>query len=175
MTKLDKLVLDFQNKNIAAFEKLYNMYYKSIHGVIYNLIRDTEIANELTQDVFLKAWNNSGKYSSKKGRIFTWLLCMARNTAIDKLRSKDYKNSKKNIISEELLKNIECDENFNVLTNTIGLKKLVSTLEISHKKIINLIYFKGYTHKETSEALNIPLGTVKTRNRNSLKILKLLF
>lgn len=175
MIELDTIVKEFQNKNIIAFEKIYKMYYKSINGIIFRMLKNEQISDELTQDVFLKAWNNSEKYSPKKGRIFTWLLCIARNLAIDKIRSKEYKNSKKNIESEDFLKLVETKESLNRLTNTIGIRSLMSNLKTSQAEIIDLIYFKGYTQKETSEELNIPLGTVKTRNRSGLRMLKLLF
>ncbi|EPR72120.1 RNA polymerase sigma-70 factor [Winogradskyella psychrotolerans RS-3] len=68
--ELELLVKQFQDKNHAAFETLYGMYHKSIHGVVYNIVKDTAIADELMQDVFIKAWHKSETYSSKKGRFF---------------------------------------------------------------------------------------------------------
>ena len=175
MIELDILVKNFKSKDHLAFEELYSMYHKSIYGVIFNMIKDTEIANDLTQDVFIKAWNNSEKYSNKKGRFFTWLLNIAKNTTIDKIRSKSYKNNKKNVSSEDFLNSFMCNIDSNSTTNTIGLKNMVSNLEPKIKNILNLIYFEGFTQKEVSEELNIPMGTVKTRKRNGLNLLKTLF
>jgi RNA polymerase sigma-70 factor (ECF subfamily) len=94
---LDQLVRDFQKQDERAFEKLYHMYSNSMHGVIYNIVRDHEIAEEVMQDVFIKAWHKADSYNSSKGRFFTWILNIARNAAIDKTRSKAYKNSGKNL------------------------------------------------------------------------------
>ena len=170
--ELDLLVSNFQKKEEKAFEKLYIMYKDSIHGVIYNIVRDHHLAEEVMQDVFIKAWNNSSSYSSNKGRFFTWILNIARNAAIDKTRSKAFKNSRKNLDAEFFVDILETHESLNDKTDAIGIKKLVSKLEKKCIEIIELLYFKGFTQKETSESLDIPLGTVKTRNRNCIKGLR---
>jgi RNA polymerase sigma-70 factor (ECF subfamily) len=169
---LDNTILELQEKNVQAFEKLYNMYSDSIFGVIYTIVKDYELAQEILQDVFLKVWNNAKSYQRNKGRFFTWLLNIARNAAIDKTRSKSFKNSKKNLSIDFYVNIIDAQESVLDKTDTIGIKKFVSQLTENCKKIINLIYFKGFTQKDTSESLNIPLGTVKTRNRTCLKELK---
>ena len=87
MTNLETLVRQFQKKNLSAFEALYGMYNKSIHGVVFNIVKDAAIADEIMQDVFIKAWDKAETYSAKKGRFFTWILNIARNAAIDKTPS----------------------------------------------------------------------------------------
>jgi RNA polymerase sigma-70 factor (ECF subfamily) len=96
MTELEILVQQFQSKNQVAFKKLYGMYSQSIHGVVYNIVKDAHIADEIMQDVFIKAWHKADTYSSKKGRFFTWILNIARNAAIDMTRSKAFKQYKQN-------------------------------------------------------------------------------
>jgi RNA polymerase sigma-70 factor (ECF subfamily) len=170
--ELDLLVSNFQKKDEKAFEKLYNMYSDSMHGVIYNIVRDHEIAEEVMQDVFIKAWHKADSYNSSKGRFFTWILNIARNTAIDKTRSKAYKNSNKNLNAEFFVDILETKENLNDKIDAIGIIKYVKALGEKCKKIIEYLYFKGYTQKETSEELDIPIGTIKTRNRNCIKDLR---
>ncbi|MBC3847190.1 sigma-70 family RNA polymerase sigma factor [Winogradskyella echinorum] len=172
MTDLDTLVVQFQNKNQVAFKKLYDMYSKSIHGVVYNIVKDTDIADELMQDVFIKAWNKADTYSSKKGRFFTWILNIARNTAIDKTRSKAYKQSKQNLNSDYFVDIITSNDNLDTSTDAIGIKKFVTNLGKKCKEVIELLYFKGFTQKEASEELQMPIGTVKTRNRNCIQQLR---
>ena len=164
----DTLVERFKNKDIKAFEELYERYHKNISGIIYNIVRDYEIAEEVTQDVFLKAWNNADSFSEKKGRFFTWMLNIARNAAIDKTRSKSFNKKSKNLDAEFFVDILEDQVNLDSRTNTIGLKSFVEKLTDTCKKLIELLYFKGFTQKEASESLEIPLGTVKTRNRNCL-------
>ena len=107
-------------------------------------------------------------YSPKKGRFFTWILNIARNAAIDKTRSKAFKNSNKNLDAQFFVDIIEASENLNDKTDAIGIIKFVGKLADKCKKIIEFLYFKGYTQNETSEELEIPIGTIKTRNRNCI-------
>ncbi|NRD19694.1 sigma-70 family RNA polymerase sigma factor [Winogradskyella eckloniae] len=172
MADLDTLVNQFQNKNQVAFEKLYSMYNKSIHGVVYNIVKDTAIADEVMQDVFIKAWHKADTYSSKKGRFFTWILNIARNAAIDKTRSKAFKQSKQNLNADFFVDIIAGHDNLDDSTDAIGIKKFVTQLGEKCKAVIELLYFKGFTQKETSEELQMPIGTVKTRNRNCIQQLR---
>ena len=170
--QLDILVSKFQQKDEKAFESLYNMYGTSMHGVIYNIVRDNDIAEEVMQDVFIKAWHSAETYSAKKGRFFTWILNIARNAAIDKTRSKTFKNSKKNLHADYFVDILEDHENLDSKTDAIGIKKFVKKLAKKCIEVIELLYFKGYTQKEASETLDMPIGTIKTRNRNCIKELR---
>ncbi|WP_299130617.1 sigma-70 family RNA polymerase sigma factor [uncultured Winogradskyella sp.] len=169
---LETLVKEFQNKDQVAFEKLYNMYGDSIHGVVYNIVKDKDIADELMQDVFIKAWNKADTYTSKKGRFFTWILNIARNTAIDKTRSKAFKQSKQNLNADFFVDIITSNENLDRSTDAIGIKKFVTNLGQKCKEVIELLYFKGFTQKEASEELQMPIGTIKTRNKNCIQQLR---
>lgn len=170
--EMEELVKKFQNKDVKAFEKLYGMYSDSMHGVIYNIVRDHNVAEEVMQDVFVKVWQKSESYSKQKGRFFTWILNIARNAAIDKTRSKSFKKVKQNLNADFFVDIIQTSESLDVKTNAIGIKAFVDKLEEKCKIVIDLLYFKGYTQSEASETLNIPIGTIKTRNRNCIKILR---
>ncbi|WP_100614887.1 RNA polymerase sigma factor [Confluentibacter citreus] len=169
---LDALVERFKQKDEKAFETLYNMYSKSMHGVIYNIVRDNDIAEEVMQDVFVKAWHNASSYSSEKGRFFTWILNISRNAAIDKTRSKNFKNSKQNLNSDFFVDILETSDSLDNSTDAIGIKKFVTKLAEKCKQVIELLYFKGYTQSEVSETLDMPIGTVKTRNRQCIQELR---
>lgn len=170
--ELEQVVKKFTEKDPLAFEQLYEKYYSSIVGVVYNIVRDEAIAEEVAQDVFMKAWNNASSYSAKKGRFFTWILNIARNAAIDKTRSKEFNKKSKNLDAEIFVDILHDHVNLDGRTDAIGIKGFVNKLADTCKKIIDLIYFKGFTQKEVSESLEIPLGTVKTRNRNCLSNLR---
>ncbi|NNE77994.1 MAG: sigma-70 family RNA polymerase sigma factor [Pricia sp.] len=173
---LDALVVRFQKRDIIAFEKLYDMYWINICGVVNTIVRDKALAEEVTQDVFTKVWNNSDSYTASKGRFFTWLLNIARNAAIDKVRSKSYKNQKKNLSADYFVGILNRagseDEYEEEQFDTTALKKLVLNLKDKCLQIIEMLYFKGYTQKEASKELDIPLGTVKTRNRSCISKLR---
>ena len=171
---LDTIIQRFQEKDVLAFEVLYENYYQNISGVVFNIVRDEAIAEEVTQDVFLKAWKNASSYSAQKGRFFTWLLNIARNAAIDKKRSKAFNQQSKNLDAQIFVDILEDQVNLDAQTDAIGIRSFVNKLADTCKKLIELLYFKGYTQKEASENLSIPLGTVKTRSRNCLNNLRAL-
>lgn len=170
--ELDQLVLKFKQKEVIAFEKLYEMYSESMFGVIYNITRNKEESEEVMQDVFVKAWNNAESYSSKKGRFFTWLINIARNAAIDKVRSKDFKKNKKNLDATFFVDILETHDNLDTKLDILGIKKFISKLKERCVNLIELLYFQGFTQKEASEELNIPLGTIKTNNRKCISELR---
>ncbi|PHS67265.1 MAG: RNA polymerase subunit sigma-70 [Flavobacterium sp.] len=170
----EEFIIQFKNKNAKAFDVLYENYKASLLGVIYNIVKDKEIAKDVLQDVFVKIWKNAESYSPEKGRFFTWIINIARNSAIDKVRSKNYKQSNKNYDVNNFVDIIESNEDFNTNSNFIGIKAFISKLTEKCKNVIDLLFFKGFTQKETAEALNIPLGTVKTRNRTCINELRVL-
>lgn len=168
----DGLILELQNGNQRAFERIYELYSESIYGIIFSIVHDEEIAEEILQDVFLKIWNNSSSYNSDKGRFFTWILNIARNASIDQIRSKRHKDSKKNLSSDNFVDILESNSNFSAKADAIGISKYINILKPVCKKLIDLLFFKGFTQKETAEELDIPLGTVKTRNRACINKLR---
>lgn len=170
--QLEALVERFRQKDVSAFEKLYNMYAVNISGAINTIVRDEDLAQEICQDVFLKVWNKAEHYNSSKGRFFTWVLNIARNAAIDKVRSKSHKNSKKNLSADYFVGILAYEESSEGTIDTDRLKRLVKGLKAKCIEIIEMLYFRGYTQKEAAEELEIPVGTVKTRNRSCISQLR---
>jgi len=169
---LENLVERFQQKDISAFEKLHSMYAENICGVINVIVRNDELSKEICQDVFVKIWNKSGSYNSSKGRFFTWVLNVARNAAIDEVRSKSHKQQKRNLSADYFVGILEHKNEEETTVDIKGLKKLVKNLKSKCVEIIEMLYYRGYTQKEAAEELDIPLGTVKTRNRSCISTLR---
>lgn len=164
----EELVLALRNREKIAVEALYDMYSSSLFGVISRIIPDEATAEDVLQETFVKIWHSFASYSADKGRLFTWMVNIARNLSIDKLRSKDFKTHSKN---QELENNVTfIDEQRNTVykPELIGIKDLVQTLKPEQKSILDLVYFKGYTHVEAADELGIPLGTIKTRLRMAI-------
>lgn len=159
-----------QQGDKAAFRKLYDMYAINICGAINLIVSDTNKSEEICQDVFLTVWQKSAQYNPSKGRFFTWLLNIARNRAIDHVRSSTFKQEKQNL-SADLLVGIAEDGAFEdevVHPQEHNLKQLIEGLTQKCREIIAYLYFRGYTQKAVAEELKIPLGTVKTRNRDCI-------
>ncbi|UOE48908.1 sigma-70 family RNA polymerase sigma factor [Mucilaginibacter sp. SMC90] len=168
----EELVLSLQHREKIAVEALYDMYSASLFGVISRIINDTAIAEDVLQETFVKIWHSFSSYSNEKGRLFTWMVNIARNLAIDKIRSKDFKNQNKNQEIENNVTFIDEQRNTVYKPELMGVKDLVQTLKPEQKLIIELVYFKGYTHVEAAEELGIPLGTIKTRLRMAIQELR---
>ena len=160
-----------QRHDTAAFSMLYDNYSAAIFGIITKIVADNEAAEELLQDSFMKIWKNSAQYEPTKGRLFTWMLNIARNVAIDHIRLK--KNQQNNDeLDDNVLGAIEQRGISDPLVDTLDMRTLTEKLAPEHRSLIELIYLQGYTQAETAEVLNIPLGTVKTRLRAALQQLR---
>lgn len=153
-------------------EILYDNYSSALYGVIFKTIRKDEIAEDVMQDTFLKIWNNFPQYDSSKGRLFTWMVSIARNQAIDKVRSKDFVNQTKNQSIDNAVSFIDLNTNTSYNPDTIGLKEMVRKLDVEYKQIIDLLFFEDYSQTEAAEKLGIPLGTIKTRSRAAIMKLR---
>ena len=158
-----------QQRNDDSFGYLYDNYSGALFGVIIAIIADPETARDVLQEAFVNIWRKIESYDPTKGRLFTWMMNVARNAAIDKVRSKGYQDSIKNYPISE---NVDTSSNIGSATfaqlNDVGLKKVLSKLKEESRVLIDLSYFQGYTHEEIAKILNIPLGTVKTRIRSAL-------
>lgn len=162
-----ELVELLKKKDKLGFGLLYDNYAPTLLGVLLKIVEEKETAEDLLQEVFVKIWNSIDSYDAAKGRLYTWMLNITRNAGIDKLRSKDFRKEAQNQILDKYVNGIKTDDLISK-TDTIGLKKIVQHLKPEQYIIIDLLYFKGYTQSEVAKALDLPLGTVKTRARAAL-------
>lgn len=162
------LVAALKNRDNDAYTYLYMNYRGSLYNAILQIITDAETASDVLQEVFVTVWQNIDKYDPGKGRLFTWLLKLTRNAAINKTRSKVYKSQQKNEDISNYVTYIDGKEPLQHDINRIGLRKQVHLLREEYKNVVELSYYNGFTQEEIAKALNIPLGTVKTRLRNAL-------
>jgi RNA polymerase sigma-70 factor (ECF subfamily) len=169
----EDLLKELMKKDDKSFSLLYDNYSKSLFGVIYNLIKNKEEAEDVLQEVFVKIWNNIDSYNVSKGRLYTWMLNIARNSTIDKLRSKNYKKSAQNLSTDNFVNLLDDNSKESNKIDAIGIKSLLKKLKPKCIELFELLFFQGYTQQEASEELTIPLGTIKTNNRNCLNDLRL--
>ena len=169
------LVLMLQSKDERGFSILYDNYSSALYGVILKIVRTEEIAADILQDAFVKIWKNIEGYNRTKGTLFTWMLNVARNTAIDKIRSQDFQNSQRNQDLDSTVEIIDSQANSQFDIDAIGLKKVVENLRPEHRQMIDLLYFQGYTQAEVADEFGIPLGTVKTRVKAAIVQLRQYF
>jgi RNA polymerase sigma-70 factor (ECF subfamily) len=165
-----ELVALLQQRNEKAFGYLYDNYSGALYGIVNSIVTDKEVANDVLQNVFVNIWRKIESYDATKGRLFTWMLNIARNAAIDEVRSKGFRDSQKN---QSLGENVDIPGAVTgPVVDDVGLKKVLSKLKGELRVLVDMSYFQGFTHEEISKVLNIPLGTVKTRIRSALTQLR---
>lgn len=168
----EQLIVLLQERNENGFHYLYDHYSGALYGVILRIVQSKDYTEEIIQDVFVKIWNSIHQYDSSKGRFYTWMINIARNTAIDYLKSKSFQNELKNQSLPDFVYNSAELSTTNNSSDFIGFNNVLESLETDKKELIDLAYYQGYTQNEISEKLKIPLGTVKTKMRNALMKLK---
>ena len=156
-----------QEHRSADFKLLYDAYSPALYGVLLRMVKDEARAEDLLQDVFVKIWSHSHYYDPKQGRLFTWLLTITRNIAMDELRSKKVQEKATSYIYERA----EQVTPSGVFEGTIHTT-LLSNLAPKYRAVVELMYYRDYTSQEAADQLNLPVGTVKTRVRSALQQLK---
>jgi RNA polymerase sigma-70 factor (ECF subfamily) len=170
-----ELLQCLQSNDQRRFSRVYDRYSAAVFGLILKWVSDAGAAENLLQDVFVKAWRCRSLYDPQKGRLFTWLHNIARNVCIDHMRSKAYKKSKVSFLCDDLAELYEAKQAESFQPDIIGLRNIVKTLRNEEKEVVELMYFKGMTQKEIAAMMEIPLGTVKTRISRAIKNLKSFF
>ena len=155
-----------------SFAKLYDRYAALLFGVIVRITGDRKEAENLLQDCFVKIWQHLESYDPDKGRFATWIINIARNTAIDFTRSKYFSQARKNQNLENLVLSEPGRFTHDISVETLGLRQMVAKLTPVCREIIEWMYFEGYTQQEIAENFGIPLGTVKSRARIALRELR---
>ena len=159
-----------KQRDKRAVSVAYQNYGDALFGIILRIVKSNEIAEEVLQDTFLKIWNNAAKFDNNKGRLFTWFANIARNAAIDMVRSARYQRVQKTESLENSVFNIS--DSLNPEVKDSGLEKVINSLDEKYRLIIDKLYFEGYSQSELSKELDIPLGTVKSRVRIAIKELR---
>jgi len=165
------LVARIVQRDESALAALYDRYAGMLSSVLNRILRDTQAAEETLQDIFYQLWRNAGQFDASRGSLPGWLLVIARNRAISRLRRHNPASG------EELLENtVVLPTN---LESSIAQQQMVGkvrgameSLPKEQRAALELAYFEGLTHSEIAARTGDPLGTVKTRLRSALETLK---
>lgn len=164
----NELVRSLVQNDLLAYAYLYEHYSLTLYGYIGKIIKDERMAEDILQEVFVKVWKKIKSYNYKKGSLFTWMLHIARNTAIDFLRMEERRNE---IYSDKwAMKSAHLSS-----PAPSDLFELIGILRPERQVIIDMVYFQGYTQEEVALYLNVPLGTIKSRLRTALRELRRLY
>jgi RNA polymerase sigma-70 factor (ECF subfamily) len=180
MRKSDEEILaQIAAKDQTAVAELYDRYSRTIYGALLRLLRDTDDAEDILQEVFVQVWLKAATYKPELGAPKFWLVRIAHNRAINLVRSKRAKMKKAEIpIDSDPVNNSTDLVASDLFTETANAEESALISEAMNKLpkdqalLLDLAFFQGYSHSEISEQLGMPLGTVKTRIRNGLLVLR---
>ena len=169
-----ELVKRLQRRDPRAMAELYDRYGRLVYALIFRVVRDTGIAEDLVQETFLRVWNRVQGFEAEKGALGPWLLAVARNRSIDYLRSAGGRMRHAVELDEtdhpSLFTNLEKE-----ILNSDRVRRVkdaLAKLSASQRAVIELAYFEGMSQAEIAEHMGQPLGTVKTWARAALKSLR---
>lgn len=164
------------SKEPEALSELYDHYNRLLFGLLKSILKKKEEAEDILQEVFTTIWEKADQFDAERGTAYTWIVSLTRNKAIDRLRSKVYKEQKKQSTSlndDEVFHPLYSEEN-NPLENTIlsdratRVYNALQNLTEKQRSVIQVAYFDGLSQSEISDEYDIPLGTVKTRMRDGM-------
>lgn len=167
------LVTRVANGEERAFLRLYDRYVSRVYGLTLHILNDPMLAEEATQDTFLKLWSRARLYLQERGSLLLWLLTIARRTALDRVRLE----ARRPVLSdsqdaEELWQVIPDSQTMTEESRWRSLHFAVESLSPDHRQVIELAYYQGMSQSEIAEVLGWPLGTVKTRLRAAMEHLR---
>jgi RNA polymerase sigma-70 factor (ECF subfamily) len=167
----EALLARVRDGHAAALQQLYQRHAAAVHALAQYILRDSGLAEELTQEIFLTVWNKADQYQEHQARFRTWLLSITRNRAIDLLRHR-----RRRVQADLSLDDSNFAEEHAPASEPIDAQRelhlLLRHLPPEQRVVIELCYFQGYTHDEIAANLNLPLGTVKSRILLGLKKLR---
>ena len=175
MTSTDesKLMEQVAHGNESAFLALYDRYVNRVHGLTLYILRDPLLAEEATQDTFLKVWSRARQFLTDRGSFLPWLLTIARHVALDRLRLEARRPSLADTNdAEETWERLPDRDSLAEESRWRSVYFAVQSLQTEQRKVIELAYYQGMSQSEIAEVLGWPLGTVKTRLRAAMQKLR---
>jgi RNA polymerase sigma-70 factor (ECF subfamily) len=169
----ERLMQRVTEGDTGAFEELYDRYGPLVYGYIVRTIGRRTLAEELTQDVFVRVWKKAATYDRTRGKVVTWTMRITRNRVIDYFRAQ--KKALPVVSWNEMQRSAEVEDpeyGVSARVEREWVRRAVESLPESQREVLILAFFQGYTHREIAEALAQPLGTVKTRIRLAMKRLR---
>ncbi len=170
-----RLIERLRARDTAALAELYDRYGSLVYTIVLRIARDTATAEDLTQDVFLRVWNRIPTFDVERGSLSSWMLTIARHSAIDFLRSRGGKQSRLNLsidAMERPLAGGNAESELQTATDARKVRAAMAKLDPKHRELLELAYFDGLSQSELAERLELPLGTVKTWVRTALRQLR---
>lgn len=164
-------------RDIRAFEALYDRYGTLVYSMALRVVGDAQLAEDIAQEVFLRVWRRPDHYLPQRGRFAAWLLSVARNAAVDQVRTRS-RRRRHETASEEPERELPADEGQDpalmaqLADERQKVRRALTSLPLEQRRVIEMAYYGGYTQQEIAAMLSQPLGTVKTRIRLGMQKLR---
>ncbi len=155
-----------------ALSDLYQQFSGLVYSIALRVVQNSTLAEEVTQDTFLKVWNQPTSWDPARGKFVSWLLTITRYTAIDRLRMERRRPMQNALELDDMRVGMGGLMDDPSWQDGRVLRSLMDRLPEEQAQVIELAFFEGLSHTELAERLNLPLGTVKTRVRLGLQKLK---
>lgn len=173
-----ELVDAMASGNVHAMDVLYDRYSRPVFSFALRILADRAVAEDLLQEVFLRAWRQSSKFSEGRGTFITWLLSITHNMAIDEIRRQNRRPKRADSADPLLMLTNVTDQTPSVEDQAIlgsvreSIVNAMALLPDAQRTAIELAYFRGMTQREIAEFQEEPLGTIKTRMRLAIRKLR---
>lgn len=170
-----KLAERLRRRDPKAMAELYDRYGRLVYSLIHRVVRDAGVAEDLTQETFLRIWNRAQAFDAAKGALGPWIVTVARNRAIDYLRSAPGRMASRSLELTDIehpSRFTGIDDHALTLDRARRLQTAFTNLTPNQKTVIELAYFEGLSQTEMADRMQQPLGTVKTWVRGALKAMR---
>ena len=154
----------------AAFEVLYDRFAPAVYGMVRSVLRDPAQSEEVAQEVLVEIWRTAARFDSGRGSTRSWIFTMARRRAVDRVRSAQAAGARelRAAAGSGSTEYDEVSEEVEIRLEQQQVRRCLGGLTDLQREAVDLAFYRGYTHREVSELLTVPLGTVKTRLRDGL-------
>ncbi len=174
----EELMQRIANRDLEAFRALYDRYGDLVYSTTLRMVRDVYLAQDMVQEIFLRLWRKPESYVAHRGRFAVWLTSVARNRAVDEIRSRSRRYRHETASPEEQERELVGPDNDDpaLTAELTDQRRLIvdalAELPSQQREVIELAYFGGLTQQEIAQRLSQPLGTVKTRIRLGMRKLR---
>ena len=169
-TELAALLSAASRGDESAFARLYDLTSARVYGLVRRVVRDPAQSEEVAQEAYLEVWRQSARYDAGRGSVLAWMLTIAHRRAVDRVRAAEsaQERDRRYAATGDGPPYDVVEETVTARLDSVRVRRALDTLTDVQREAITLAYFGGYTHREVSDLLGVPLGTVKTRMRDGL-------
>ncbi|CAI9403395.1 ECF RNA polymerase sigma factor SigK [Aestuariimicrobium sp. T2.26MG-19.2B] len=167
---LRDLVQRSSSGNEAAFAELYDLTSSRLYGLVLRVLRGPDLAAEVVQEVYLEIWRRAAEYRDESGSVMAWMCTIAHRRAVDRVRSVQ-KQTDRDQRWHRLSDSDEVDEVWSDVERNLDVERVRKGLEQlpeGQREALTLAYYRGYSQTQIATALDLPLGTTKSRIRDGL-------